>query len=228
MRATLVILIVCFASIALADDFKTIEGKEYKDAKVSRIEPDGLVLITKSGISKVYFSELPKEVQERFHYDPQRAAEFTSQTVEQNRLWRQQRAEEEQKRAEERKKYQSEHPLPSSQTGRAQLSDSAPDDRARSWKTMIYGTIRMTVEEGLLIRVHGLAFVGQERIPDGADVLFLGNFPGFYNDDKVQASGILVGQRDHVTLGSHATFRETIRAFEPVQIKKLSLFPTGR
>src|SRR5207249_547280 len=35
---TFVILIVCFASIALADDFKTINGKEYKDATVSRVE----------------------------------------------------------------------------------------------------------------------------------------------------------------------------------------------
>ncbi len=32
------------------------------------------MLITKSGISKIYFTELPKEVQERFHYDPQQAA----------------------------------------------------------------------------------------------------------------------------------------------------------
>jgi hypothetical protein len=37
MRATLVILIVHLASIALADDFKTIDGKEYKDVKVSRV-----------------------------------------------------------------------------------------------------------------------------------------------------------------------------------------------
>jgi hypothetical protein len=59
-----------FASIALADDFKTINGKEYKDATVSRVEPDGIVLKTKSGIAKVYFVELPKEVQERFHYNP--------------------------------------------------------------------------------------------------------------------------------------------------------------
>jgi hypothetical protein len=33
-------LIVHLASIALADDFKTIDGKEYKDVKVSRVEPD--------------------------------------------------------------------------------------------------------------------------------------------------------------------------------------------
>jgi hypothetical protein len=64
---TLVIVIVCFASVALADDFKTINGKEYKNVTVSRVEADGIMLKTKSGISKVYFVELPKEVQERFH-----------------------------------------------------------------------------------------------------------------------------------------------------------------
>jgi len=54
------ILAALSASLALADDFKTIGGKEYKNAKVSRVEPDGIVLVTKSGISKVYFTELPK------------------------------------------------------------------------------------------------------------------------------------------------------------------------
>ena len=54
------------ASIALAEDFKTIKGKEYKNATVTHVEPDGLVFKTKAGISKVYFTELPKEVQERF------------------------------------------------------------------------------------------------------------------------------------------------------------------
>jgi len=63
LAATFVVLL---ASIALAEDFKTIEGKEYKDVTVSRVEPDGLVLTTKTGISKVYFVELPKDVQERF------------------------------------------------------------------------------------------------------------------------------------------------------------------
>src|SRR5438128_8909142 len=72
--STFLILIVCFASIALADDFKTIDGKEYKNVTVKRVEPDGLVLATSSGISKVYFTELPKEVQQRFNYDAEKAA----------------------------------------------------------------------------------------------------------------------------------------------------------
>jgi hypothetical protein len=62
------VVVVCFASVALADDFKTIQGKEYKNVTVTRVEPDGIVLESKSGISKVYFVELPKDIQERFHY----------------------------------------------------------------------------------------------------------------------------------------------------------------
>ena len=62
----LFVLAVGLASVAFADDFKTINGKEYKHVTVSRVEPDGIVLRTKFGISKVYFDELPKEVQQRF------------------------------------------------------------------------------------------------------------------------------------------------------------------
>jgi hypothetical protein len=67
-------VILCFASVALADDFKTNDGKEYKNATVTRVEADGIVIKTKGGISKLYFTELPKDVQERFHYDPAQAA----------------------------------------------------------------------------------------------------------------------------------------------------------
>jgi hypothetical protein len=71
---TLAIIAMLSAAIALADDFKTLDGKEYKNATVNRVEPDGIVLKTKSGITKIYFTELPKDVQERFHYDPANAA----------------------------------------------------------------------------------------------------------------------------------------------------------
>jgi len=64
---TLALLAVLSSSLALAEDFKTINGKLYKDATISRVEADGIVLRTKTGISKVYFIELPKDIQERFH-----------------------------------------------------------------------------------------------------------------------------------------------------------------
>jgi hypothetical protein len=60
----------------LAEDFTTNDGKEYKNVEVTHVEPDGIVIKTKSGISKVYFTELPKEVQQRFDYDAQKAAAY--------------------------------------------------------------------------------------------------------------------------------------------------------
>ena len=66
------------ASLALADDFKTVSGKEFKNATVSRVEADGIVIRTKRGISKVYFTELPGNVQERFHYHSAQDAHSTA------------------------------------------------------------------------------------------------------------------------------------------------------
>ena len=65
---TIAILPLLLATFVLAEDFKTVSGKVYKDATVSRVEADGIELKTKTGISKVYFTELPQEVQERFHW----------------------------------------------------------------------------------------------------------------------------------------------------------------
>ena len=66
------------ASLGLADDFKTINGKEYKDATISRVEADGIVIKTKTGISKIYFIELPKDVQERFLPRPAKTPPITA------------------------------------------------------------------------------------------------------------------------------------------------------
>jgi thioredoxin-like negative regulator of GroEL len=73
--------ILSCATVALADDFKTVRGKEYKNVTVSRVEPDGIVLRSKSGISKVYFVELPSEVQQRFHYNATAAAYSAAQAA---------------------------------------------------------------------------------------------------------------------------------------------------
>jgi len=69
----LIAALVLATNSLLADDFKTTDGKEYKNVTVIRVEADGIVLTSKSGISKVYFNELPKDVQERFGYDAEKA-----------------------------------------------------------------------------------------------------------------------------------------------------------
>jgi len=68
------IFVLCFASVALADDFKTLDGKEYKNATVARVEPDGLMIRFSGGLVKIPFIELPQEVGKQFHYDPEAAA----------------------------------------------------------------------------------------------------------------------------------------------------------
>ena len=77
-RIALAIFVSLSASLALGEDFKTINGKEYKNATVSRVEADGIVIRNKVGISKIYFTELPKDVQERFHYHSAQDAHFTA------------------------------------------------------------------------------------------------------------------------------------------------------
>ena len=100
--AKILILLAFFPSLAFADDFKTTDGKDYKNAQVTRVEPDGIVVKTKSGVSKIYFTELPKEVQEHFHYDQQQAIQYAAQTLKEDRVTQQQQAEEAQKRVEQK------------------------------------------------------------------------------------------------------------------------------
>lgn len=75
----LTFLILSFTSAVFSEDFKAVNGKEYKDASITRVDPDGIVVKTKSGIAKVYFAELPKDVQERFHYDQQKASAYSAE-----------------------------------------------------------------------------------------------------------------------------------------------------
>jgi hypothetical protein len=75
----LTFLILCLAAAAFSEDFKTVNGKEYKDATITRVEPDGILVKTNSGVTKVYFTELPKHVQEHFHYDSEKAASYSAE-----------------------------------------------------------------------------------------------------------------------------------------------------
>jgi hypothetical protein len=114
---TLALLIVCAASVALADDFKTINGKEYKNAKVSRVEPDGIVITFSGGIVKVPFNELSPEIQKKHGYEPQGEADFRQQQYQADVERARQTAEAQQRRAEERARYRGAHATPQPQQG---------------------------------------------------------------------------------------------------------------
>jgi hypothetical protein len=73
-KIIIVILAALSASLALGDDFKTVNGKEYKNATVTRVDPDGITVKFSGGLVKIPFSELSKELQDKYLYDPEKAA----------------------------------------------------------------------------------------------------------------------------------------------------------
>jgi hypothetical protein len=77
-RMTIAVLITSFASLALADDIKTVSGKEYKNATVSRVEPDGLMVKFSGGLVKIPFTDLSKELQQLYHYDPEASQKYAA------------------------------------------------------------------------------------------------------------------------------------------------------
>ena len=221
---------VLLAFAALAEDFKTVEGKGYKNVTVSRVEPDGIVITFSGGIVKIPFTELSSEIQKKYGYDPKAAADFQQQTYQADVLRTRQMAEAREKRQRDlealaQSQPQTAPPVPAErQSVASSLHGSALDARP-SAKSLIYGTVTQVVNEGLLVRVRETNSFGSERIPDGAIVLLIGKFPGFYDHDKIQATGISVGPYEYTTvLGS----KSTTRALEAASINKIYDLPPRR
>ena len=80
-QTALTILAALSASLALADDFKTISGKEYKNATITRVEPDGITVKFSGGVVKIPFTELPKEVQQKYHYNSAASQRFAAESA---------------------------------------------------------------------------------------------------------------------------------------------------
>jgi hypothetical protein len=82
MRITLLLSLMILASYVHADDFKLNDGTEYKSATVSRVEPDGIIVIILTGVIKLYFTDLPDAVRQKYHYDPYAARRFAGERPE--------------------------------------------------------------------------------------------------------------------------------------------------
>jgi hypothetical protein len=76
MKVAVYVAVLLTVSTVFAEDFTLNGGTKYKNVQIRRVEPDGLVITTTYGIIKLFFTDLPKEVQEKYHYDPKKAAAF--------------------------------------------------------------------------------------------------------------------------------------------------------
>jgi hypothetical protein len=62
-----------------AEDLTTTEGRVYKNVTVRKVEPDGLSISHESGLAKIPFTKLPKEVQEKHGYDPAKGKAYAEE-----------------------------------------------------------------------------------------------------------------------------------------------------
>ena len=102
------------------------------------------------------------------------------------------------------------------------MQGGALDQRPAGPTLVIYGTVINVVDEGLLSSVREMNTFGTERIPEGAPVLLIGKFPGFYDQDKVQAQGTLVSAYEYISIYGA---KKTARALAGASVTKLTQFP---
>ena len=60
-------------AFAHAEDWTTADGKVYKGVKVMKLEPDAVTILYSEGGALVPLASLPPALQEKFHYDPDKA-----------------------------------------------------------------------------------------------------------------------------------------------------------
>jgi len=70
------LLIAGLCSMAYADDLRLSKGVVYKEYKIARTEPDGIVITHSTGIAKILFWELPEDIQNKYNYDLQAAQAY--------------------------------------------------------------------------------------------------------------------------------------------------------
>jgi len=63
-------------TVRLGMEIVTTTGKKYENVTISRIEPDGLMVMTDAGVEKVPFVDLSPEMQKMYGYNPVAAADF--------------------------------------------------------------------------------------------------------------------------------------------------------
>jgi hypothetical protein len=212
----------------------------------ARKKPNHAAITFSGGIVKIPFTELSAEIQKKYGYNSQAANAYSAEQNEQQAALARQRQADEQQKLQERQKYWNEHPASQQAQPQTQPQTSASsmhgsmldqrpgdassthgstlDQRPSGPTIAIYGKVMQVVDEGLLVTVRETDNIGAERIPNRATVLVIGNFPGVYDDDKVQVVGRLAGSDEYTTvMGS----KRTVRALTGASVTKLVEFPAN-
>ena len=120
-------------------DIVTTTGKKYEHVEITRVEPDGLIVMTDSGISKIPFVQLPPDVQKKYGYDPQAAAAFSAGLA-----------------AAQRENFRREQASAAAAKQADTDSAAAKQAAAANPPVRIYGKVRSAKRDGLLVECNNL------------------------------------------------------------------------
>lgn len=76
MKRPLAVLLLLLPVLACADDLVTTTGEAFKNCRITRAEPDGLVVRHSKGITKIPFENLSTNLQQQYHYDANKAQAY--------------------------------------------------------------------------------------------------------------------------------------------------------
>jgi len=100
-------LVVLMILPAMAEDW-TVNGKDYHDVKVTKVEDDSVSVEYAGGIGRFAIADLSPELKKRFNYDPVKAAAIAKQKADEDALAleAEKKADEEKSRLAELKKHE--------------------------------------------------------------------------------------------------------------------------
>ena len=124
----------------LADDFTLVNGKQYKGVIVESVEPDGITVMTDSGVEKLNFAVLPKDVQQKYNYNPQAATTYSAQSAQAQQALFQQAQQETVAQAQ--------------QTAQTQQAELAAKEDAAKPQTRIIGNVEQINNSGILVKYY--------------------------------------------------------------------------
>lgn len=74
LRGYISLLLLLSACTAGAEDFRLRDGTVFRQARVVEVRPDSLILMHEGGMAMTDLAKLPKAIQARYNYDPEKAA----------------------------------------------------------------------------------------------------------------------------------------------------------
>ena len=81
-RFIAIILTLCATGTAFGDIITNKAGQVYNVKKIVRSEPDGITVMHDTGLVKLFFWELPEDIQAKYGYDPATASTYNRQSSE--------------------------------------------------------------------------------------------------------------------------------------------------